>query len=33
MLIRLYAPSSKEAIMDYMKSAEKDIRVELIEDQ
>ena len=33
MLIRLYAPKSKEAIIDYMKNAEKDIRVELIEDQ
>jgi hypothetical protein len=32
MLIRLYAPKSKEAIIDYMKNAEKDIRVELIED-
>jgi hypothetical protein len=31
MLIRLYAPTSKEAIMKYMKDAEKNIRVELVE--
>lgn len=32
MLIRLYAPTSKEAIMKYMKDAEQNIRVELIKD-
>lgn len=31
MLIRLYAPKSKEAIMEYMKSAEKNIKVELVD--
>lgn len=31
MLIRLYAPRSKEAIMEYMKNAEENIQVELLE--
>jgi hypothetical protein len=32
MLIRLYAPKSKEAIMDYIKNAEENIKVELVEE-
>ena len=31
-LIRLYAPKSKEAIMDYIKNAEENIKVELVEE-